>query len=88
MGRITFERAFPQAEALHLLRRRPDLLQELLTSEGSWVNCGGERITGVDPVRGLLHPRAEGRQERGPYAHLLEGVPPPRAARPSRQDRH
>jgi hypothetical protein len=75
--RALVERAFTQAEALALLRRRPDLLEELVTSERSWVNCGGERITGVDPVRGLLHPRREGRSERGPYAHLLGEVAPP-----------
>jgi tryptophan 7-halogenase len=85
-SRALVRRAFTQAEALDLLRLRPDLLQELVASEDSWVNCGGERITGVDPVRGLLHPKREGRQKRGPYTHLLEGVNPPQPARPSRQD--
>lgn len=75
-------RAFTQAEALDLLRRRPDLLQELVVSEDSWVNSGGERITGIDPVRGLLHPKKDGRK-RGPYADLIQGVGPPRTTRPS-----
>jgi tryptophan halogenase len=87
-SRALVDRALAQADALHLLRSRPDLLEEVVTSEESWVNCGDERITGVDPVRGLLHPKPQGRRKRGPYARLLEGVAPPRAARPSRQDRH
>jgi hypothetical protein len=32
-------RAFTQADALDLVRRRPDLLQEFLASESSWLNC-------------------------------------------------
>ena len=83
-SRALVDRAFPQADALELLRQRPDLLEELVTSEESWLNCGGERITGVDRVRGLLHPKAEGQRKRGPYAHLLGGVAPPRGARSSR----
>jgi tryptophan halogenase len=79
-------RAFTQADALDLLRRRPDLLHELVASEDSWINAGGERITGVDPVRGLLHPKREGPRRPGLYTHLFEGVDPPRPAQPSPQD--
>jgi len=85
-SRALVERAFTQADALDLLRRRPDLLEELVTSERSWVNSGGERITGVDPVRGLLHPRPQGLRKRGPYAHLLDEVTPPRATRSFRRN--
>jgi tryptophan halogenase len=80
-------RAYTQADALGLLRRRPDLLQELVASEDAWINAGGERIVGVDPLRGLLHPKREGRRKPGPYAHLLQGVDPPRP-RPAVQDGH
>jgi len=30
----------------------------------------------VDPVRGLLHLKWQGRRKRGPYARLVEGVDP------------
>jgi tryptophan halogenase len=86
-SRALVRRAFTQAEALDLLRRRPDLLQELVGSGESWLDCGGERITGVDPVRGLLLSKIEGRKP-GPYAHLIRAVAPPRSARPPRQDDH
>lgn len=78
-SRALVKRALPQADALALLRRRPDLLEELVTSVGSWVNCGDERITVVDPQRGLFHhPVRRGLRKRGPYTRLLEGVTPPR----------
>ena len=85
-SRALVRRALPQAEALDLLRRRPDLLQELVASEASWLNCGGERITGVDPVRGLLQAKIEGRK-RGLYADLIQSVEAP-SARAPRQDDH
>ncbi len=86
-SRALVDRAFAQADALQLLRRRPDFLEELVTSDGSWLNCGGERITGIDRVRGLLHPRSEGRRKRGPYAHLLQEASALRTARSSLRNR-
>ena len=77
-SRALVDRALTQADALELLRRCPELLEELATSETSWVTSGGERITGVDPVRGLLHPQPKERRKRGPYARLLDAVVPPR----------
>jgi len=73
-SRALVDRAWTQADALDLLRRRPELLAELVTSESSWVTSGGERITGVDPVRGILHPQRKKRPNPGPYVHLLEGI--------------
>jgi tryptophan halogenase len=84
-SRALVDRALTQADALDLLRRRPDLLQEVATSDGSWVTCGDERITAVDPTRGILHAKP-GRQKRGPYARLLGRISPPRPAPAARQD--
>jgi tryptophan 7-halogenase len=84
-SRALVDRAFRQRDALHFLRQHPELLEELVRSEGSWVNSGDERITGVDPVKGLLHPKPQGRRKRGPYAHLLQGIAPPRTTRQDRR---
>jgi len=70
-------RAFGQAEALELLRRRPDMLREVVSSRRSWINLGGELITSVSPATGIVHPKGDApKGARGPYDHLLEAVAP------------
>ena len=66
-------RALPQADALELVRRRPELMQELLTSSTSWINRGGELIAGVNPATGMVHPQGNNPlAARGPYDHLFD----------------
>ena len=68
-------RALTQAAALDLLRRRPDLLEEMVTSDRSWINRGGELISPVSPATGILHPQCDEAQEDvGPYDQLFAGL--------------
>jgi tryptophan 7-halogenase len=79
-GRALVGRALGQAQALDLMRRHPELLQDLVTSNSSWINRGGELITGISPTTGIVHPKSDGPTEkRGPYDHLFEGIASPRA---------
>lgn len=75
-GRALVDRALPQDEALDLLRRHPNLLQEA-TSKRSWVSWGDELvIAGVGAARGILPPEPS-MPVRGPYSHLFKGIAPP-----------
>jgi tryptophan halogenase len=77
-GRALVDRALPQVEALELLRRRPELLQEAVTSTRSWINTGGELITGATRTEATVDPQVDDRvEEAGPYDHLFRGVHPP-----------
>jgi tryptophan halogenase len=67
------QRAFGQAEALRLLRERPDLLQEIVASDDSWINLGGEVIEGASPRGGMVHPQSD-RPKRRPYNRLFDAV--------------
>ena len=74
-GRALVGRAFPQAQALDLLRHRPELLEQCVTSKDSWINCGGELISGVSPATGIVHPKSDQpKRARGLYDHLFEGI--------------
>jgi tryptophan 7-halogenase len=67
------DRALPQAEALSLLRERPELLQDVVTSPDSWINLGGEVISGVSSRTGMVRPQSD-RPKRGPYNRLFDGI--------------
>ena len=68
-------RALPQSEALALLRARPELLVEVATSPGSWVQGRAERVS-VSP-RGRaddVHPIEEARAPIGTLEPLLAPI--------------
>ncbi|MFT3769671.1 MAG: tryptophan 7-halogenase [Minicystis sp.] len=52
--RALVDRALPQAEALEILRARPDLLQAFVSAPSSWCNTEGEVIV-VSPATGRTH---------------------------------
>jgi len=74
-SRALVDSALTQAEALDLLRRRPELLQELVASRDSWINRGGEVISAANPATGVVHPQSY-RPKRAalPYDHLFEDI--------------
>ena len=72
-GKALSARAYRQADALALLGRRPDLLEEL-TRTRSWMTSGGELMNNLGPGRGLAGPRVEPNlppRARGRYDHLF-----------------
>jgi tryptophan 7-halogenase len=73
-ARALVAHAFTQAQALDLLRRRPQLLQDVATAGNSWINLGAELID-VSPGTGIVHPKSDPLiEQQRPYADLLEGV--------------
>ncbi len=78
-SRSLVDRALTQAESLALLRRRPELLQEVVTSNSSWINTGGELITGTSSRTGTVQPKNDSSDGTlWHYDHLFRGVTPPR----------
>ncbi len=57
--RALLHRALPQPEAIALLRQRPQLLRELQSSERSWINGAGERMTPTSRATGIAQPRRD-----------------------------
>jgi tryptophan halogenase len=76
-------RALPQAEALALLRRRPDLLEEVVRSPESWCASGVELIEvrpdGAAPIAPKPTPRPTA---AGPYDDLILYLDPEDPHRP------
>ncbi len=78
--RALVDRALPQAEALALLRARPDLLVEFAAAERSWCRGRAEAIA-VTPGSGApVAPRVE-RVAAGPWEDLVAPVRRPRPRR-------
>jgi len=73
-SRALVDRAMAQGPALQLLRDRPELLEAFMSSPTSWINLGGETLTGGNPQTGLVHPKSDRpTEERRPYDHLFQG---------------
>lgn len=74
------ELALPQAQALALLQRRPEMLAQLMTEPGSWLSSGEELLLVRPELGESVHPQARPTLPPGPYADLLTGRrgPPPK----------
>jgi tryptophan 7-halogenase len=82
MQRELVTRALPQAEALALLRERPDLLVEFATSPTSWCQ-GIAEVVSMSP-RGHAddaHPRIETPARMSPLEPLITPIRAPRGGR-------
>jgi len=72
-SRAVVDRALPQAEALALLRRRPELLDQLVQSPDSWINRGGD-LFGALAAPVLDDAAAQPDQVLVRYEHLFRAV--------------
>lgn len=79
-GRALVGRALDQRQALELLRRRPELLEDLVNPDGrSWVVAGASHALWIDQstVRDDAAPgAAPAPADAIPFHHLLSGVAP------------
>lgn len=76
--RALVDRALTQKEALDLLRKRPEMLDELVTSADSWINRGDELGLCMGSEGGAAEPPPDPPlRARGAYGHLIEGLHEP-----------
>jgi tryptophan halogenase len=73
--RALVERSLPQADALALLRQRPELLMRAVSASNSWINTGGELLRPASPTGPNIHPQDDVSDGSVFYRdHLFRGI--------------